>query len=94
MTPPRLFRKKPDHRVYTPQQFFRATASLINTTDGVCQCQEGSHQGHVHTIHQGQVVDLEDGDWVMPEADGEHYYPIKPDVFARTYEEITPRERA
>lgn len=29
---------------------------------------------------------LSDGDWIIPESDGEHFYPCKPDVFAVTYE--------
>lgn len=39
----------------------------------------------VITIHD-QVVYLEDGDWVIQEPDGEHYYPCKPDIFADQYE--------
>lgn len=41
---------------------------------------------HVHTIHKGQAVKLEVGDWIIPEPDGEHYYPCKPDIFEATYE--------
>lgn len=56
---------------------------------GVCfkGC-SGSKYPHVHTIHESQVVDLTDGDWVVPEPDGEHFYPIKPDIFAATYEPV------
>ena len=39
----------------------------------------------VTTIHNN-TVRLEDGDWIIPEPDGEHYYPCKPDIFAETYE--------
>lgn len=41
---------------------------------------------HVHTAHNNQAVILEDGDWVVPEPDGIHFYPIKPDIFAKNYE--------
>jgi hypothetical protein len=41
---------------------------------------------HVHTVHKGQTVTLEPGDWVIAEPDGLHYYPCKPDVFEATYE--------
>lgn len=41
---------------------------------------------HVHTIHDNQIVELEVGDWVIPEPDGEHFYPCKPDIFEQTYE--------
>jgi hypothetical protein len=86
------YRKKPDTRIFEPEQYFRSASSLINSTKGVCQCKEGDTRGHVHTIHKGQVVDLEDGDWVMPEPDGEHFYPIKPDIFAATYEPVEATE--
>jgi hypothetical protein len=41
---------------------------------------------HVHTIHDNQIVNLEVGDWILPEPDGEHFYPVKPDIFDKTYE--------
>lgn len=46
----------------------------------------------VTTAH-GQHVTLEDGDWVVPEPSGPHVlafaaYPVKPDIFAATYEEV------
>ena len=44
---------------------------------------------HVHTIHNNQAVILKPGDWVIPEPDGEHFYPCKPDIFAETYELVT-----
>lgn len=61
---------------------------------GVCFCSAGfvdaeSPHAHLHTIHAGQTVNLAVGDWIVPEADGEHFYPIKPDVFARTYDPVT-----
>lgn len=40
---------------------------------------------YVETIH-AQRVYLADGDWVLPEPDGRHYYPCQPAVFASTYE--------
>jgi len=41
---------------------------------------------HVHTIHNNQVVILELGDWILPEPDGIHFYPCKPDIFEETYD--------
>ncbi len=59
---------------------------------GVCMlnCRQDYPPGtpHVHTIHLGQTVALEPGDWILPEADGEHFYPVKPADFARIYEPI------
>jgi hypothetical protein len=48
----------------------------------------GNDQPHVHTIHAGQLVNLELGDFVIPEPDGEHFYPCKPDIFEKTYEAV------
>lgn len=43
---------------------------------------------YVVTIH-GQKAYLEPGDWVVTEPDGEHYYPVKPDIFAVRWEPLT-----
>ena len=42
---------------------------------------------YVITIH-GNHCPLEDGDWVVQEPDGEHYYPVHPDVFAKSYDPV------
>ena len=58
---------------------------------GMCTsniCCEGGTMPHVHTIHDDQVVFLEDGDWILPEPDGEHFYPCKPDIFEDTYDRV------
>ena len=49
---------------------------------------DGNGKPHVHTIHNNQIVLLEVGDWIIPEPDGEHYYPCKPDIFKETYEKV------
>lgn len=57
---------------------------------GVCvgwMCNAGN-QPHVHTVHNGQHVMLENGDWVIGEPDGVHYYPVKNDIFEATYEPV------
>ena len=41
----------------------------------------------VITIHDQRVY-LQSGDWIIAEPDGEHYYPVKPDIFAATYEPL------
>ena len=61
--------------------------------DGHCECDAvdnggGSPHSHVHTIHKGQTVKLEVGDWIITEPDGEHFYPCKPDIFEQTYEAV------
>ena len=47
---------------------------------------------HVHTIHDSQVVKLEAGDWIIPEPDGVHFYPVTNDIFQATYELVEAEE--
>lgn len=86
------FRKKPiviDAEQWFPNKQVR----------GVCYCQDGAlaarnaiapAPAHVHTMHAGQIVHLHSGDWVVPEPDGEHFYPIKDAVLAATYDPVEP----
>lgn len=53
---------------------------------GICRTREHSQSAHVHTIHNNQIVFVEDGDWIIPEPEGIHFYPCKPDIFEATYE--------
>jgi len=43
--------------------------------------------GYVITIH-GQRAHVQAGDWIVPEPDGWHFYPIKNDIFVATYEPV------
>lgn len=65
---------------------------------GICRCvapndqsgamrkmQDPGHTPHVHTAHN-QPVNVVDGDWIVAEPDGRGYYPVKDDVFRRSYE--------
>lgn len=78
-----LFRRK--------TTIIKAEQYLFSSTqkpDGVCSCTQSAYD-HVHTIHNGQLVVLADGDWVLPEPDEvRHYYPVRADVFAATYEPV------
>lgn len=60
---------------------------------GICTssaCHAGGRdKPHVHTIHDDQAVYLELGDFIVPEPDGEHYYPVKPAIFRAKYEPDT-----
>lgn len=47
-----------------------------------------SNEAHVHTMHEGQHVLLSDGDFVVPEPDGVHFYPVKESVFLNKYEPV------
>lgn len=82
------FRKKPDTKIYAPEQFH---ADRPDKVKGVCGCMAAA-KWHVHTIHGNQVCELEDKDWIVPEPDNIHFYPIKPDIFASTYEQINESE--
>lgn len=61
-----------------------------NLAKGMCNSQrcfdDICNLPHVHTIHDDQIVVLEVGDWIVPEPDGKHFYPCKPDIFEQTYE--------
>lgn len=83
------YRKKLDTRIFTPEQFTMMNGFPDRVFRGLCNsitCHRSNNKPHVHTIHEGQIVNLEHGDWIMPEPDGVHYYPIKPNIFAATYE--------
>lgn len=59
--------------------------------DKLCGCAMLGFDGskpHVHTIHAGQGVFIEPGDYIIPEPDGIHYYPCKPDIFEKKYEPL------
>jgi len=43
---------------------------------------------HVHTIHDNQMVFLQVGDYIIPEPNGENFYPCKPDIFHATYDAV------
>ena len=52
----------------------------------ICPPEElGDTAPYVVTIHN-QKVFIEPGDWILPEPDGLHYYPVKPEIFVNTYE--------
>jgi len=53
---------------------------------------ENGGRAFVTTIHEQRVY-LERGDWIVPEPDGIHFYPIKPDIFEKKYELILPGEK-
>lgn len=68
---------------------YRGNLSIIPR--GVCRkaCLDGEWvKPHVHTMHNNQAVILEDGDWILPEPDGIHFYPCKPEIFSATYEAV------
>lgn len=79
------YRKKPI--VIEAEQYHGGWEAL--KLRGVCVKPECNMDGpHLHTIHKAQMVRLEEGDWILPEPDGEHFYPCKPDIFEQTYEKV------
>lgn len=75
-----LFRKKPI--IVEAEQF----SHPVITPRGVQREEDG--RAYVVTVHE-QKVYVELGDWILPEPDGKHFYPVKPDIFADTYEPVT-----
>lgn len=76
------FRKKP---VIIEAEQFRKDGP---TPRGLCMMGCEGDAPHVHTMHGGQTVVVVDGDWIIPEPDGEHFYPVKDSVFQTTYERV------
>ena len=54
-----------------------------NEPAGVFREEDG--RPYVVTIHEQRCY-LEPSDWILPEPDGVHFYPVKHDVFVNTYE--------
>lgn len=57
---------------------------------GKCPLPPGVMRGrpegyYVITIH-GNRADVKPSDWIVLEPDGKHYYPVRADIFAKTYE--------
>lgn len=77
------FRKKPI--VIDAEQFFSDRTPLPFRDRSACCL--GPDGWYVVTIH-GQETKIVDGDWIIPEPDGVHFYPCKSDIFAATYEEV------
>ena len=81
------YRKKP---VEVEAEQYTAYGKLVKGMCNSVSCYtSGNSEPHVHTIHAGQIVNLEVGDFVLPEPDGKHFYPVKPDIFANTYEPVS-----
>ena len=74
-----LFRRKEKPPVELNQFIHGATAPA-----GV-HCDEDG-RSYVVTIHNQRAY-LESGDWVAPEGDGIHYYPIKDRVRKENFDE-------
>ncbi len=82
------FRKKPG--IIEAEQYVKygkLVEGMCNSTSCFC---DGNNEPHVHTIHKDRlgIIKLEIGDWIIPEPDGEHFYPCKPEIFEATYERI------
>lgn len=89
-----IYRRKPGQPVEAYQ--YNPGEGLVK---GICKapnCDSHNIGAHVHTIHNNQVVKVEAADWVLPEPDGKHFYPVKDEIFQNIYEEIgneTSRKR-
>lgn len=79
------FRRKPGAVVEAVQypEYGRLVKGMCNS---ITCYSAGNDQPHVHTMHAGQIVNLDVGDWILPEPDGIHFYPVKAAVFESTYE--------
>ena len=79
------YRKKPI--IVKAEQFFYDGPQI----DGVFYPEVSANgktyigDAYVVTIHDQRAY-LQNGDWIIEEPDGEHFYPCKPDIFEATYE--------
>ena len=80
------FRKKPV--VIEAEQYTEYGKLVRGMCNSISCFTSGNTIPHVHTIHNNQIVILEVGDYIIPEPDGEHFYPCKPDIFKATYEAV------
>ncbi len=80
--------------IQNPVQFdekqSRRILNLVVLSNGVFY-EDDSDRFYVVTIHDQRAY-LADGDWILPEPDGKHYYPCKPDIFEATYELVDNSE--
>ena len=53
--------------------------------DGIVRFDMGG-RANLPTIFGG--LNIENGDWIIADPDGKHYYPVKPDIFPRFYESV------
>lgn len=58
------------------------------TVKGVHWYDWGSKQQHPSCITMHGRVEVRDGDWILPEPDGVHYYPVAEGIFEATYEKV------
>ena len=80
------YRKKPGE--IEAEQYIKYGGLVKGMCNSASCHSSGNREPHVHTIHKGQIVNLEIGDYIIPEQDGKHFYPCKPDIFEATYEEV------
>lgn len=79
------FRKVP--KIIEAEQFHEGRLPLPFRNAHPPACCLGPDGWYVVTIH-GQETKIVDGDWIIPEPDGKHFYPVKPDIFATDYEPV------
>lgn len=87
------YRRKPT--IHEAVQFNPCGAHKMELPKGV-EFQWGGHCDNycysscrffVTTIH-GDRIEVFGGDWIVTEPDGEHYYPVKREIFEATYEPV------
>lgn len=75
------FRKKPV--VIEAEQFWPDLHPLPFARRGACAFD--GNKWYVITTH-GQQTLIVPGDWIIPEPNGNGFYPCKPDIFEKTYD--------
>ena len=87
-----IFKRKPSTEKFVEAAQYFKDGPIVAGVCGDADCELMSAD-HVHTAHERQAVELTDGDWILPEPDGQGFYPVKADVFAERYEPADSAEK-
>ena len=82
----KVFRKR--SIMIRAEQYTEYGKRISGMCDSVSCYLLGNTEPHVHPTDRGMIMWLEVGDWILPKGDGYHFYTMKPNTFAATYEEI------
>lgn len=79
------FKTKPVIREIEAEQFLEEASILPFASEGACCL--GPNGWYVVTA-QEQEAPIVNGDWIIREPDGVHFYPCKNEIFRERYEEV------
>lgn len=63
-------------------------AHFIGSAMHFHRCRDGGADAVDLTTIHGETAYARPGDWIIPEPEHGRFYPVKPDIFAATYEPV------